>query len=578
MSRTVPLDTRWPRGIASRSGSPGTGAIGPRRSEGPHEKRRGQVKRSISLTVSAVTAAALVIPACGSTSKSSSGGGGSSSSSTAAESAETGGAKGGTMIVRANAAPAGSPDPQVNYTAQEWQFLIITHDGLVGFKHAGGTEGTKLVADLATEVPKPTDGGKTYTFTLRPNMKFSDGKAVTANDVKATFERLFKIGDSPNAGSWYNVIEGGDACVKSPKSCDLSKGVVVNGNQITFHLSTGDPEFLDKLAMPFAFILPADTPAKHVDIPPPGTGPYKWTQYAPNKQMKLVRNPFFKEWSKDAQPAGNPDSIEERFGLSVEAEVTQVEQNQADWIAISDAIPSDRLNELSSKFASQVHISPLAATFYFAFNTRIPPFDNAKARQAVNYATDRNALVKIYGGPKLATPTCQVLPPNFPGYKPYCPYTANPGSGKWTAPDMAKAKQLGAASGTKVMIVRLNTQTTDVEKGIGEYFIGLLNSLGYKALPQFLSPDIQYPFCQNSKNKVQFCWSSWYQDYPAASDFLNVLLGCSSFIPNSNASPNIAAFCNKGIQSQMDAALHQGITDPQGANTKWAQVDKEVTD
>src|SRR3954468_3750197 len=188
---------RWLRGIASRSGSPATGAIGPRRSEGPHDKRRGQVKRSISLTASAVMAAALVIAACGSSSKSSSGGGGSSSSSTSAQSAETGGAKGGTMIVRANAAPAGSPDPQVNYTAQEWQFLIITHDGLVGFKHAGGTEGTKLVADLATEVPKPTDGGKTYTFTLRPNMKFSDGKAVTANDVKATLSACSRSATAP---------------------------------------------------------------------------------------------------------------------------------------------------------------------------------------------------------------------------------------------------------------------------------------------------------------------------------------------------------------------------------------------
>jgi peptide/nickel transport system substrate-binding protein len=536
------------------------------------------VKRSISLTASAVIAAALVIAACGSSSKSSSGGGGSSSSSTSAQSAETGGAKGGTMIVRANAAPAGSPDPQVNYTAQEWQFLIITHDGLVGFKHAGGTEGTKLVADLATEVPKPTDGGKTYTFTLRPNMKFSDGKAVTANDVKATFERLFKIGDSPNAGSWYNVIEGGDACVKSPKSCDLSKGVVVNGNQITFHLTTGDPEFLDKLAMPFAFILPADTPAKHVDIPPAGTGPYKWTQYAPNKQMKVVRNPFFKEWSKDAQPAGNPDAIEERFGLSVEAEVTQVEQNQADWIAISDAIPSDRLNELSTKFADQVHISPLAATFYFAFNTRIPPFDNAKARQAVNYATDRNALVKIYGGPKLATPTCQVLPPNFPGYKPYCPYTANPESGKWTAPDLAKAKQLVQESGTAGTAVKVNSDTTEVDKAYGEYFVDLLNKLGYKATPQFLSNDIQYPYIQNSKNKVNFAYSSWFADYPAASDFLNILLGCDSFHPNSNSSPNIAEYCDKTIQGQMTKAASTSITNPTQGNAIWQQVDKNIAD
>src|SRR5438093_9217261 len=366
--------------------------------------------------------------------------------------------------------------------------------------------------------------------------------------------------------------------MKTPRTCSLDQGIVISGNDITFHLTKVDPEFLDQLAMPFTFALPASTPAKQVNLPPPGTGPYKWVQYSPNKQMRVVRNPYFKEWSKDAQPAGLPDEIVQKFGLSVEAEVTQVENGQADYIANADSIPSDRLNELSSKYASQVHINPLFATWYFAFNTRIPPFNNLKARQAVNYATDRNALIKIYGGPKLAIPTCQVLPPNFPGYKPYCPYTKNPGSGKWTAPDLAKAQQLIDQSGTKGASVKVNTDTTDTDKALGLYFVGLLNKLGYKATLQALSADIQYPYIQNSKNHVQFAFSDWFQDYPAASDFLNILLGCGSIHPNSNSSPNIAQFCDKSIQAKMDQAGKTGITDPTAANKQWAQVDKEVTD
>jgi peptide/nickel transport system substrate-binding protein len=526
-----------------------------------------RLKRSAMLWAMAVVVAVLAT-GCGGSSKST----GGTTTATAA------GGKGGTLITLANTAPAGSPDPQVNYTLQEWQWLILTHDGLVGYKRVGGSEGTTKVPDLATAIPKPTDNGKTWTFTLRPGIKFSNGNTVTGKDVKATFERLFKIGNSPNAGSWYNVIVGGDACVKTPKTCDLSKGVVVNGDTITFHLTKGDPEFLDKLSVPFAYILPADTPAKDLNIPPAGTGPYKWVQYSPQKQMKIVRNPYFKEWSKDAQPDGLPDSIVQKFGLSVEAEVTQVENGQADWIANTDSIPSDRLPELSSKYASQVHINPLTAVYYFAFNVRVPPFNNLKARQAVNYATDRNALVKLYGGTNVAVPTCQILPPNFPGYKPYCPYTVNPGSGKWTGPDLAKAKKLVDESGTKGAAVKVNTDTTEVDKAYGLYFIGLLNKLGYKASPQFLSNDIQYPYIQNSKNKVQFAYSSWFQDYPAASDFLDILLGCGSFHPNSNSSPNIAEFCNKPIQAKMDQAGAMGLTDPTGANNLWAQVDKEVTD
>jgi peptide/nickel transport system substrate-binding protein len=523
------------------------------------------VKRPVSLMVG-VLAVALLVAACGGTSK--------KSSSTQQQAA---GNKGGTFIAVSNAAPSGSPDPQVNYTLQEWQLLIFTHDGLVAFKRAGGIAGEKIVPDLAESIPKPTNGGKTWAFKLRSGIKFSNGQTLTGKDVLATFERLFKIGNSPNAGTWYNVIQGGDACVKTPASCDLSKGIVVKGNDVTFHLTTADPEFLDQLAVPFAFILPASTSTKNVDIPPPGTGPYKWVQYAPNKQIKLVRNPYFKVWSKDAQPEGNPDVIVYKFGLSVESEVTAVQNNQADWIF--DQPPADRLGELSTaKYASRVHVNPLTSTWYFAFNVNEKPFSNLKARQGVNFATDRNALVKIAGGPKLAIPTCQVLPPNFPGYKPYCPYTKNPGSGKWTAPDLAKAKQLIAQSGTKGAAVKVNTDTTDTDKALGLYFVGLLNKLGYKATLQALSADIQYPYIQNSKNHVQFAFSDWFQDYPAASDFLNILLGCGSIHPNSNSSPNIAQFCDKGIQAKMDQAGKTGITDATAANKQWAEVDKEVTD
>ena len=293
------------------------------------------MKRWFVGSASLLTAVALVATGCGSSKKST-----SSTESTSS------GAKGGTLMTVANAAPSGSPDPQVNYTLQEWQLLILTHDGLVGFKRAGGTEGTKIVPDLAQAIPKPTNGGKTWTFKLRPGIKFSNGKTLTGADVKATFERLFKIGDSPNAGTWYNVIQGADACIKTPKTCDLSSGITVNGDTVTFKLTTADPEWLDKLSVPFAYILPASTPPRNVNIPPPGTGPYMWAQYSPSKQIKLVRNPNFKEWSKDAQPAGNPDEIVQKFGLTVEAEVTQVQNNQADWMF--DQPPADRLGELSS--------------------------------------------------------------------------------------------------------------------------------------------------------------------------------------------------------------------------------------
>jgi len=514
----------------------------------------------------AATVAALVAAAgCG------------SSSSSSPSAAKTAGAqKGGTYTILANAA-FGVADPAQNYTLQEWQLLIDTHDGLVQFKRVGGAAGTKLVPDLATSIPQPTNGGKTYVFHIRKGIKFSNGQVMKPSDFVATFERQFTV---PGPTSFYAGIVGADKC--STKKCDLTQGVVADDSAytLTINLTAADPEFLQKLALPFAYVVPADTSKKLTgNNVPPGTGPYMWQSYNPNSEAVLVRNPHFHVWNAEAQPQGYPDKIVEKYGQTVSDEVTAVQNNQADEVFDGDVIPSDRLNELNSaKYASRVHVNALTADWYFALNTRTPPFNNLKARQAINYAADRSAYVKIGGGPSLAVPTCQILPPNFPGYKPYCPYTAGTDHTKWTAPDLAKAKQLVQQSGTAGMKVVVNTDIPD--KALGEQMVSDLKSIGYKASLQALSGSIQYPFVQNSDNssKWNVAWSAWYQDYPAASDFLDVLLGCGNIHPHSDASPNIAAFCDKSIQAQMDKARTLGQTDATSANNIWAQVDHAVTD
>jgi len=501
---------------------------------------------------------------------------GSSSSSSPSAAKTAGAQKGGTYTILANSA-FGVADPAQNYTLQEWQLLIDTHDGLVQFKRVGGAAGTKLVPDLATSIPQPTNGGKTYVFHIRKGIKFSNGQVMKPSDFVTTFERQFTV---PGPTSFYSGIVGADKC--SAKKCDLSQGVVADdsASTLTINLAAADPEFLQKLALPFAYVVPADTSKKLTgNNVPPGTGPYMWQSYNPNSQAVLVRNPYFKQWSADAQPNGYPDKIVEKYGQTVSDEVTAVQNNQADEVFDGDVIPSDRLNELNSaKYSSRVHVNPLTADWYFALNTRTPPFNNLKARQAINYAADRSAYVKIGGGPSLAVPTCQILPPNFPGYKPYCPYTAGTDHTKWTGVDLAKAKQLVQQSGTAGMKVVVNTDIPD--KALGEQMVSDLKSIGYKASLQALSGSIQYPFVQNSDNssKWNVAWSAWYQDYPTPSDFLNVLTGCGSIHPHSDASPNIAAFCDKTIQAQMDKALTLGQTDLATANNMWAQVDHAVTD
>jgi len=335
-----------------------------------------------------------------------------------------------------------------------------------------------------------------------------------------------------------------------------------------------DPEFPFKLGVPHASILPADSPGRDAGTKPiPGTGAYMFESYDPNRALKMVRNPNFKEWSSDAQPQGYPDVIEETFGLTVEAEVTAVENGQADWVF--DPPPADRLNEIGTDYADQAHVNTLTALWYLAMNTNLPPFDNVQARQAVNWAVDRDAVVQLYGGKNLASPACTFLPPGFPGHVDFCDYTKD-GGDTWTAPDVDKAKQLVQESGTAGTKVGVVVSDDEVNKAIGEYVQSALNQIGYKATLKPISGNIQFTYIQNTNNKVQISLTSWYQDYPAASDFLNVLLSCASFRPGSDTSINISGFCDKKIDAQMQEALTTEQTSMDQANQMWGEVDQAV--
>jgi peptide/nickel transport system substrate-binding protein len=484
--------------------------------------------------------------------------------------------RGGTLKLLAKAA-GGTLDPQVNYTLQYWQLYQATYDGLLAFKKAGGNGAFDVVPDLAQSLPKPTNGGKTWVFTLRKGIKFSNGQPVTVADVVASLQRIFKV-KSPTSGSFYAGIIGAKACLAKPATCTLKGGVSANAkaNTVTINLISADPEFKYKLAVPHASIVPASSPSSDAGTKPiPTTGPYYFASYNPNKQLVMKRNPYYKEWSKDAAPDGYPDQITQSFGLTVEAQITAIENGQYDWTLESP--PADRLNEMGTKYPSQAHVETLTAFWYAPMNTRLAPFNNLKARQAVNYAIDRNALVKIFGGPKLATPSCQVLPPGFPGHVDYCPYTKNPGK-TWSAPDLAKAKQLVKESGTAGQKVAVVSSDDEVNKATAVYLQSVLNSIGYKASVKPISGNIFFTYAQNTKNKVQINVQQWYQDYPAASDFLHVLFGCESFHPGSDSSINIAGFCDKSINAKMHHALATALTNETAANAEWANIDKLVTD
>ncbi|MDP9256602.1 MAG: ABC transporter substrate-binding protein [Actinomycetota bacterium] len=485
--------------------------------------------------------------------------------------------RGGTLVTLATS-NAGTADPQVNATPQYWQLYQVTQDGLTAFRKSAGPAANSVVADLAVKLPRTSDGGRTWTLTLRRGISYSNGAPVRPADVRFTFERLFKV-HGPTAESFYGAIDGAEACLQNPATCTLERGISLNGWTITFHLTRPDTEWLQKLALPPAALLPASVGIEEIGTDVSrlvGTGPYTWVSYAPARQLVLERNPFFKAWAPAAQPDGYVDRIVQRFGLGAEAAVTQVERGQADWVA--DDLPADRLAELASRFSSQLHVNQLPADWYFALNVNIKPFNQLKARQAVNLAIDRNELVKLYGGAQLAAPTCQVLPPGFPGYSPYCPWTKD-GEAPWSAPDLERANQLVSESGTKGNRVDIVVANDPVQKAIGQYILVVLFKLGYDPRLKSLPDGVQAAYVQNSRNHVEVGLSQWHQDFPAPSDLLEGLLGCDSFVPDSDASPNISGFCDRTtVQPLMQRAVTLGLTRPRAADRLWRQVDRRVVD
>ncbi len=488
--------------------------------------------------------------------------------------------RGGTLRIAAAIPRLDSIDPGKATTLFPPQLLGMTNDGLLTLKHVGGSEGTQLVPDLAVSLPSPTHRGRTYRFQLRRGIRYATGVPVQPGDFRRAIERDFMIG-SPGA-SFFEDIVGADRCMVNAHRCDLSRGIVVDGlaNTVTFHLRHPDPEFRYKLTLTFAFAVPAGTPAGH-DVgrhPVPATGPYMIHRYTPGGELVLKRNPQFHEWSKAAQPDGYPDQIVWRFGVNPDAAVTAVERGSADWglYAFPFSPPGDRLEEIRTQHAGQVHVNPLPETEFFTLHTRAAPFDDIRVRRALNYAIDRNILVSLYGGPGLARPTCQVLPPELPGYQRYCPYTLNPRpDGVYTAPRLALARRLVSASHTRGMRVRV---LTDQGFAPARYIVSVLRALGYRASLWVASGNRFNALSNNDRYQVQISRGGWAADYPAPSEFFNLFLTCRAFRPASNANGNSAQFCDRDIDHGIRRALRLQATDPQAANRVWASTDRRIAD
>jgi YVTN family beta-propeller protein len=449
------------------------------------------------------------------------------------------------------------------------QFSGLTYDTLVTFERAGGPEGLQLIPDLALAVPNPTDGGRAYVFRLRPGIHYSDGRPLRASDFRRGLERLFRVG-SPGAGL-YTAILGSAACARNPRSCELSRGIVVDdpARRVVFRLTEPDPYLLAKLSYSFAVPVPPGTPSRDVGFRPiPGTGPYR-TVRTTARETRFSRNPRFREWSYAAQPDGYPDVIVWRYGLSAEAQVRAVADGRADWMF--EQIPTKLRSELERRHPAQLRVNPVLGTEFLQIDTEMPPFDDIRVRRALNYAIDRERVARLYGGASLAQPTCQIVPPGLPGYRPYCRYTFGPRrDGRWSRADAARARRLVAASGTSGARVSVWARSDEAfHASVMRYVAEVLRRLGYRPHVRVVPRGAYDEALQTGR--VPLKPVTWYGGDLGASDFLRTWFAC-------DGGETGGRFCDPRLDRLMRRAAELEATDARRAAIVWADVDRRVED
>jgi len=447
-------------------------------------------------------------------------------------------------------------DPQQAYTGQSWWAMWNVYETLLTYRHVDGPAGYKLVPGLAQSLPTVSRNGKVYKFKLRKGVKYSNGSTVKASDFEWAIKRGF-LAQGQGVG-FYTDIAGAEAYSKNPTAGGDISGIVTNNAKRTINIRLDKPrgDFLTILALLFAAPVPGNTDPAIQNGSIPGTGPYKFSNYDPNRSFTMVRNPFFKA-TKNI-PRGNPNTIDVQLVGDADAATQRVINGQADYS--NAAIPPDRIADAKSK--GKLLLRKTANTYYFWMNIKEAPFNRLKVRQAVNYAIDRKALqTLVWGG--LGRPTQNVLPPTYPSYRKLNLYPHN----------LTKAKTLINQSGAKGAKVTVWTRNVSDAVTAAQYYTSLLNQIGLDASLNVLPRATYYTTIGNVDTHAQTGWARWLEDYPHPLDWFDVLLNGDRITNQDNN--NYAWYKNKKTDAAIESLKKAPILTP-AVNARWAKVEKQI--
>ncbi|MEO7017512.1 MAG: ABC transporter substrate-binding protein [Leifsonia sp.] len=511
------------------------------------------MKKLTSIGALAV-AAALVLTGCTSAGSSS---GGSSGAT----------AKGGTLTIL-------TPATQVHLDPAKSQNLAITTLGLIVRRlttwQISVDAPAKVVPDLATNTGTPSDGGKTWTYTLKDGLKFSDGSPITSADIKYGVERSFAPELSGGLSYHKSLLVGGAAYKGPYTGGDLASIATPDAKTIVFHLTSAYGDWPWIASMPaFAPVPKAKDNPTTYDNDPVASGPYMVKSNQQGTALTLVRNPNWSAATDSVRTAG-PDSV--IFKMSQDAGTTA----QSLIGDIGDAKNSFGSQYLGAAQLAQVNKNPSAKArlatskagpiSYLALNTQHGALKDLKVRQAIQYAVDKKSFIIASGGAEAATAATTLITPGIPGRVDYNLYPTGPDG------DVAKAKKLlqeaGHASDLNLTLLSQNdssslAQAQALQQG--------LERAGIKVTLKPEDTDTYYADSTADTANYDLNLGSWQPDFPSANSNIQPLFDSNQI---GGGGYNIARYSSP----EVDALIAQATAevDQKKAQALWAQADKRI--
>lgn len=487
----------------------------------------------LSLIGAAALAAALAVTAAGST---------------------TAKAAGSTLQLAVANSDVDYSDPALAYGVLSWQIEYETCAKLIDYSDVGGAS-TELSPAAAAGMPVISADGKTYTFTIRPGIKFSDGTTVTAASFKAAMNRDANPSMNSPVNAFMSDVVGWDNVVN--KKASSISGVIAKGNKLTLKLTQKDGGMLDKLAMPFfCAINPAKTPVDPNGVNTlPGAGPYYIASRTVGKQLVLKTNPFY----KGTRPHRASTII---ITMNTNAQQTFLQVSNGTYAmdpsGLDNPSAADQLAKQYGINKSRFFVHPTPETDYIALNTTRGAFGSAAVRKAVNYAIDRPALLRVRGflGGKRTT---EILPQSLAGgvYNQHLYPIAGAQS--------AKAKSLAGGKCGSVNLWYATGPVGTPQQGILKYN---LEQMGCNVTTKAFVGYAIYTAAGVKGADMDAMFAGWYQDYADGYDFFHILLDGRTIQASNNN--NLAYFNNATVNKKIDAA--NALTGP-ARSRAWGNLD-----